>query len=127
MKENLITARCDDSLELLKRKSWNRINNLKIYRARNCCEVCGNYYKSENLRGHHLISLRNGGKDEDDNIIILCFECNDAVHAFSALEQAGRIFDLSASYLDMEDKKDGVKKKWWQKLTAIFKNKEGYT
>ena len=42
------------------------------------CEACGG--KSA-MCVHHIKSRGSGGKDDDDNLLALCYECHTAIHS----------------------------------------------
>lgn len=37
------------------------------------CQKCG---RMTNLNIHHILAVQDGGKDDDDNLITLCFPCH---------------------------------------------------
>ena len=43
------------------------------------CDMCG---VVRNLQFHHIVSLKNGGKNESNNLQILCPSCHSIVHGF---------------------------------------------
>ena len=48
--------------------------NALVAAARRCC-VC-RHFKGLNLEVHHIIPRSEGGKDDQDNAIVLCFDCH---------------------------------------------------
>lgn len=43
------------------------------------CEVCGKKFKKEKLSGHHIVMKSVGGKINEDNILIACYNCHFGV------------------------------------------------
>ena len=61
--------------EIKEIRDWSgRVKQLTKFRANNKCELCG----SEGiLGGHHIVQPSKGGSNEDDNIVICCYQtCN---------------------------------------------------
>lgn len=48
-------------------------------RDRNCCRVCGVFM--EIPAHHHIIFRSQGGEDTTDNLICICADCHDDIHA----------------------------------------------
>jgi hypothetical protein len=91
----------DFILEQAKRASWAKKTALKVNRAKKRCEICGQLFTDiDRLLSHHLLSLRNGGKDEDDNTIIVCGHCVEVIHALQAVENAEKVFKFDLLYMD---------------------------
>lgn len=44
------------------------------------CQFCKGKSKDSKLEVHHIIFRRNGGSDEEDNLICLCKTCHDKLH-----------------------------------------------
>jgi hypothetical protein len=63
------------------REWYDKVNQLKIYRAKGYCELCYKYFGKHNslIKGHHIIKPSKCKKIEqinaDDNIVICCDEC----------------------------------------------------
>lgn len=55
----------------------------------NKCYVC-NYSSRLVLRVHHIIPVSLGGKDEIENLVLLCANCHALTHAYSAKRFAGQ-------------------------------------
>lgn len=54
-----------------------RIIKDKLYRKYGKrCEICGNTFKKEYLTGHHIIMKCKGGTIDEDNILIVCYNCH---------------------------------------------------
>jgi uncharacterized CHY-type Zn-finger protein/DNA-directed RNA polymerase subunit N (RpoN/RPB10) len=51
----------------------NHIKNQKYH----FCAACG---REDDLQYHHLVPVSKGGKDEFENIIVLCGECHKKIH-----------------------------------------------
>lgn len=45
------------------------------------CQYCKGKAKDSKLEVHHIIFRRNGGSDEESNLITLCKKCHDNVHS----------------------------------------------
>lgn len=57
--------------------------NTKAYvltRDKYTCQYCKGKTKDGKLEVHHIIFRRNGGSDEQDNLICLCKTCHDKLH-----------------------------------------------
>ena len=50
-----------------------------LHRDNYTCQCCGK--KNCRLEVHHIKFRRDGGTDDEENLIILCEECHDGVHA----------------------------------------------
>ena len=50
-----------------------------LHRDNYTCQCCGK--KNCRLEVHHIIFRSNGGTDDEENLITLCKECHDGVHA----------------------------------------------
>jgi hypothetical protein len=58
--------------------------NTKAYvldRDNHTCQNCKNKSKDKKLEVHHIIYRKNGGSDEQENLITLCKSCHDGVHS----------------------------------------------
>ena len=49
-------------------------------RAGNRCEMCGRGCMGEALSPHHKKHRSQGGKDTDDNLIMICYPCHLKQH-----------------------------------------------
>jgi hypothetical protein len=69
--------------------------NTKAYvldRDNHTCQNCKNKSKDKKLEVHHIIYRKNGGSDEQDNLITLCKSCHDGVHSKNLiLKNKGKI------------------------------------
>jgi hypothetical protein len=43
-------------------------------------EACQNCRATDALEAHHIVPRKNGGRDCQTNIVLLCSDCHDAVH-----------------------------------------------
>lgn len=58
-----------------------------IKRQNNKCAYCGQNFKPEdNLEKHHLELKSRGGKNTDDNMVLLHLHCHDQIHAYTQQE-----------------------------------------
>ena len=55
---------------------------------RHCC-ICDEF-KGQNIELHHIVPKANGGSDEFDNAIPLCFDCHAMVGSYNAQHPRGR-------------------------------------
>jgi len=51
----------------------------------NVCEGCGDKYRTQKeamdkLQVHHVVPVKDGGSDEDDNLLLLCHDCHQGKH-----------------------------------------------
>ncbi len=46
-----------------------------------CCCIC-HKFKGPDLELHHIVPVAEGGSDDEENGIPLCYECHSAVHAY---------------------------------------------
>ena len=59
---------------------WPRLRRRVLIRDRHTCQDC----KRQGLRRvevHHLVHLRDGGTDDMENLILLCYDCHRKRHA----------------------------------------------
>ena len=59
------------------RALWSRIKH-RIIKRDKCCKVCGS---AEDLTVHHIIERRNGGSNDDENLMTVCQTCHRKIHA----------------------------------------------
>lgn len=62
----------------------------------NKCEECGRDFQTQKLAYkslyvHHIESKAQGGPDDDDNLILVCFDCHQAKHTFDIREDNFRV------------------------------------
>ena len=58
--------------------------NTKAYvldRDKHTCQHCKGKSKENRLEVHHIVFRRNGGSDEESNLITLCKQCHDKLHS----------------------------------------------
>jgi hypothetical protein len=56
------------------------------------CNHCKGKSKDKKLEMHHIVFRRNGGSDEQDNLIILCKTCHDKLHSGEiSLKKTGKV------------------------------------
>lgn len=68
--------------------------NTKAYvldRDKHNCQNCKGKSKDSRLEVHHVIFRSNGGSDEESNLITLCKNCHDKVHAGEIKMKGGKI------------------------------------
>lgn len=57
---------------------------------RNACFICGN--RNENvLERHHIVPQRYGGKDTEENTVLLCSNCHTAVEKIYSVKKVEEI------------------------------------
>ena len=61
----------------------------------NKCQNCGCVYKTQkdamdSLQVHHVIPVKDGGEDNDDNLILLCFDCHQGKHEHRIQKNYGK-------------------------------------
>ena len=70
-------------------ESWNRMRHFRFKQANYICENCGRYAKGD-LHLHHLIPLGSGGKNNYENLAVVCSSCHKRIHK-EYLEKIGVI------------------------------------
>ena len=60
------------------RKSASRNRRKRINRGKECC-VCGFSYKPI-LQIHHIVPIKDGGDDSDENTLCTCPNCHKVLH-----------------------------------------------
>ncbi|CAN5441453.1 hypothetical protein BH10CHL1_BH10CHL1_17950 [soil metagenome] len=60
------------------RKNWLDLREKALERAGHKCQQCGSMWL---LEVHHKKHVVNGGKDKLSNLVVLCQDCHDKVHA----------------------------------------------
>lgn len=58
---------------------WNRLKEYIIQRDHFRCQGCFKRKVPKGFTVHHINPRANGGNDDLDNLITLCFECHDIV------------------------------------------------
>ena len=77
----------------------NKSTRQKVYnRANRQCEICGN---TRGLQIHHIVKRSQLGKDDLDNLILLCWNCHHGTNGVHG--KCGRELD-SKLKLDLQDK-----------------------
>jgi 5-methylcytosine-specific restriction endonuclease McrA len=66
------------SRQRLKPDKYKQVRLQVLARDRWQCQLCG---KSTNLEVHHQHSRAQGGKDQLENLISLCSDCHQQLHA----------------------------------------------
>jgi len=54
--------------------NWNKVRVSILKRDNYICQIC----KKEGREVHHIIPKINGGGDNPENLITLCFDCHDS-------------------------------------------------
>jgi hypothetical protein len=68
--------------------------NIKAYvldRDNYTCQHCKGKIKDSKLEVHHIIFRKNGGSDEQENLIVLCKTCHDNLHDGKIFLKGGKI------------------------------------
>ena len=55
-----------------------RIDSMMVKCGRRCC-ICRRFRPTK-LQVHHIIERAQGGTDDEDNLIVICFSCHSDVH-----------------------------------------------
>ena len=55
---------------------WERIIRKKILKRDIVCQMCGS---KKNLRVHHIIPIRAGGTEDENNLITVCNKCHQII------------------------------------------------
>lgn len=95
------------------------VDKMMVKCARRCC-ICRRFRPTK-LQVHHIVERNQGGTDEEDNLIVICFSCHSDVHTkvpfarrFSVEEQKGhrdalvRMVEQGVLPLDDSDDADRV-------------------
>ena len=61
-------------------KNWKEISNKKIIKDK-ICFCCSS---TEDLVVHHKHFRRDGGSDEDKNLVVLCRKCHSKLHTLES-------------------------------------------
>ena len=81
-------------------KAWRRLRLRVLKRDRHKCQDC----KRQGLgraEVHHVQHLRDGGTDEMDNLIVLCYDCHRKRHASVGRRETTREAWSDLLYKDM--------------------------
>lgn len=71
------------------RKQGRAYRQIVLERAKDRCEICG-FYSPYTLEIHHIVTVEHGGHGYPKNLIALCGNCHDVIHALAPLiEDAG--------------------------------------
>ena len=54
------------------------VDRMMVKCARRCC-ICRRFRPTK-LQVHHIVERSNGGSDDEDNLIVVCFTCHSDVH-----------------------------------------------
>ena len=54
------------------------VDRMMVKCARRCC-ICRRFRPTK-LQVHHIVERNQGGTDEEDNLIVVCFSCHSDVH-----------------------------------------------
>ena len=68
--------------------------NTKAYvldRDKHTCQNCKGKTKDKKLEVHHIIFRKNGGSDEQENLITLCKTCHDSLHTGDIRLKGGKV------------------------------------
>jgi hypothetical protein len=65
------------------------ISDRLLVRAARCCCLC-QQFKGSKMEIHHIVQEADGGGDDEDNGIPLCFDCHAEVNAYNVRHPRGR-------------------------------------
>ena len=67
-----------DDIKKYKKRVRNRFRKLKHknYEKNRTCRVCG----GEACEMHHIIQIKNGGNNDERNLLSVCVECHKKIH-----------------------------------------------
>lgn len=61
-------------------KSWTArkrlLKPILYQQQRGCCKYCGNKFPMEFLTFDHVVRRKDGGKDNQENLVLACKPCN---------------------------------------------------
>jgi hypothetical protein len=58
--------------------NWIRVRDRVVKRAGGRCEECGT--ERPNLQVHHIVPVSAWGRDDEDNLLVLCKTCHSDMH-----------------------------------------------
>jgi 5-methylcytosine-specific restriction endonuclease McrA len=70
----------------LDKAAWQRTRAAVRRRDGNACTVCG---ATERLSVHHIVPARQGGSDEQENLVTLCRRCHGRAEAQTRRRKRG--------------------------------------
>ena len=71
--------------------SWIKVKEDVLISCKRRCCYCEKY-KGVNIEVHHIIQRADGGKDEFDNAISLCFDCHSEIGSYNPRHPKGNKF-----------------------------------
>ena len=74
--------------------SWSKVKEDVLIACKRRCCYCGRY-KGVNIEVHHIIQRADGGKDEYDNAIPLCFDCHSEIGSYNPKHPKGNKFSTN--------------------------------
>lgn len=63
-------------------KNWRKVRSEAIAKAGSQCEHCSS---PDSLQVHHILPVAKGGKDDLENLIVLCSGCHTLAHSAAGL------------------------------------------
>ena len=69
--------------------TWRRLRRRVLVRDRHQCHDCQRQGLSR-VEVHHLVHLADGGSDDLENLICLCYDCHRARHASAGRRDSTR-------------------------------------
>ena len=70
---------------------WSKVKEEVLFKCKRYCCYCEKY-KEINIEVHHIIQKADGGKDELDNAIPLCFDCHSKIGSYNPKHPKGNKF-----------------------------------
>jgi RNA-directed DNA polymerase len=83
-----------------------------VQRQKGKCAKCGHHFQpNDNLEKHHLILKRKGGKNADNNMVLLHLHCHDQIHALPEHEYENWVENKTAEIARANTQGKGKKRK----------------
>lgn len=76
----------------MKHDKKKRIKKQLIERYGYCCQICGEKTTKEKLAIEHIIPKSSGGKNNKENLSLVCNSCNSKKHKYNALNYPQNAF-----------------------------------
>jgi len=66
-----------------RQKGFYNVKAFVLARDEHTCQICKQGKSGTKLHNHHIVFRCNGGTDSPDNLITLCLDCHEQLHAYS--------------------------------------------
>ena len=73
--------------------SWVDIKTEALLKCKRHCCIC-EQFKGNNIEVHHIVHKNEGGKDEFDNAIPLCFDCHALIGSYNPNHPKGNKYTI---------------------------------